>query len=330
MKGAMEKESKIVNKEDVWPELYSDQWEETSDMLHLWMQMVGKIKLEFSPFMNHWWNISFIPSASGLTTSIIPYKSSWFEMEFNFVVHTLFIRTADGREDFIKLRSGNIAGFYDELKSKLKSLGIEIHIWTVPVEMEDRLPFDKDYRERKYDPDYAGRFWRCLVQVSKVLHIFRCGFRGKASPVHFFWGAMDLALTFFSGKPAPEHPGVPYVGRQVMIEAYNAELASFGFWGGKGLGEPAFYSYTYAEPENYKDSFVKPEEAYYNHTFREFILPYAAVRKARFPENFIMEFFTSSLQAAMNTGNWDMSLYCKEDGITGLYGGKSRKPVIDF
>ncbi|HXA02334.1 MAG TPA: DUF5996 family protein [Cytophagaceae bacterium] len=299
----------IGNKEVVWPDLPLDKWEETYSTIHLCSQIIGKIKLQFAPLINHWWNITFSVSASGLTTGIIPYGDTCFEIEFNFIEHKLNLKSGNGSTDYIDLKPGTIAEFYFELKEKLSALGIEINIWTVPVEMEDRMPFDKDYRPRKYDPDYARRFWKILVQVSKVMSIFRSGFTGKSSPVHFFWGSLDLAVTFFSGRSAPEHPGSPNVGRKVMIESYNAELASFGFWGGKGLGEAAFYTYAYPEPDDYKKYKIYPKEAYYNEIFRDFILPYSIVRNAEFPEKVILGFYKSTFKAAAELGNWDKSIY---------------------
>jgi len=290
MKGTLNKPATIIKK-DVWPELPLNQWEETYSTVHLWTQVIGKIKLEFSEFINHWWNVTFFPTTSGLSTGIIPYKNTTFEMEFNFLNHHLVIKMDNGKKELIKLQSGTISEFYEEVKEKLKTLGIKIHIWTVPVEIDDRLPFDKDHRPRVYDPEFAQRYWKALVQVNKVMKLFRSGFTGKASPVQFFWGSLDIAVTFFSGKPAPEHPGAPNIGRKVMVESYNSELASFGFWAGKGIGEAAFYAYAYPEPENYKDFTIEPSAAYYNDTFREFILPYSAVKNS------------------VELSNWDRSLY---------------------
>jgi hypothetical protein len=304
--------NKIAIQENTWTDLPLEQWEETYNALHLWSQIIGKIKLELTPFTNHWWNITFFLSATGLTTGIVPCKNKFFEIDFNFISHQLNIRTDDGKILSIELRSGTVSEFYHEVKEKLNALGIEIHIWTTPVEIDDRLPFDQDYRQRKYDPEYANRFWKCLLQANKIMKIFRSGFTGKASPVHFFWGSMDLAVTFFSGKSAPEHPGAPNVGRKVMVESYNSELASFGFWGGKGLGEAAFYSYAYPEPENYKNFRIASEEAYYNDTFREFILPYSAVINAEFPEKLILEFYRSTFQATEELSGWNRSLYKKD------------------
>lgn len=300
---------RVVMENEVWPELNLEEWEDTYDTLHLWMQMVGKIKLEFTPFINHWWNITFSLTASGLTTGVIPYGKQVFEIEFDFIEHRLYLKVDDGRSDFLILKSGTAGDFYKELKEKLEYLGIEIHIWPVPVEMEDRTPFGQDCRPRIYDPYYANRYWRALMQTGRVMNIFRSAFTGKASPVHFFWGSLDLALTFFSGKPAPVHPKVPNVGRKVMAEAYNAELASFGFWGGKGLGDAAFYAYAYPEPAGYKNFPVKPEAAFYHETLKEFILPYAAVEHILYPEKLILEFFRSCFKAVGASGNWNKELY---------------------
>jgi hypothetical protein len=307
------RKSIIENREVVWPDLPLDKWKETYDIIHLLSQIVGKIKLQFAPFINHWWNITFSLSASGFTTGIIPYGDKCFEIEFDFILHKLNLKLEDGSLTSIDLKSGTIAEFYFEIKRKLNALGIEINIWPVPVEIEDRMPFDKDYRPRKYDPDYANRFWKSLVQVSKVMNIFRSGFTGKSSPVHFFWGSLDLAVTFFSGRPAPEHPGSPNIGRQVMVESYNAELASFGFWGGQGLGEAAFYAYAYPEPVDYKKIKIYPKQAYYYEIFRDFILPYSVVQNSEFPEKVILGFFKSAFKAAAELGNWDKSLYRKMD-----------------
>ena len=308
MKGTLNKPATIIKK-DVWPELPLNQWEETYSTVHLWTQVIGKIKLEFSEFINHWWNVTFFPTTSGLSTGIIPYKNTTFEMEFNFLNHHLVIKMDNGKKELIKLQSGTISEFYEEVKEKLKTLGIKIHIWTVPVEIDDRLPFDKDHRPRVYDPEFAQRYWKALVQVNKVMKLFRSGFTGKASPVQFFWGSLDIAVTFFSGKPAPEHPGAPNIGRKVMVESYNSELASFGFWAGKGIGEAAFYAYAYPEPENYKDFTIEPSAAYYNDTFREFILPYSAVKNSDYPEREILDFYRSAFKTAVELSNWDRSLY---------------------
>jgi hypothetical protein len=303
------RETVVYNNKILWPDLTLNKWEETYNTIHLWAQIIGKIKLEFAPFINHWWNVTFSLSASGFTTGIIPYGDRCFEIEFNFISHILNLKSGDGRSVHIELEPGTIADFYYMLKEKLAVLDIKINIWTVPVEIEDRMPFDQDHRPRKYDPDYANRFWRSLIQTSKVMNIFRSGFTGKSSPVHLFWGSFDLAMTFFSGRPAPEHPGSPNVGRQVMIESYNAELASFGFWGGQGLGEAAFYAYAYPEPPDYKEFGIMPKQAYYNEVLRLFILPYKAVQNSEFPQKLILDFYESTFKAASVLANWDKSLY---------------------
>jgi hypothetical protein len=309
MKAELGKVGALEIVEDVWPDLPLSEWEETYSTIHLWMQIVGKIKLQLVEFVNHWWNITLSLSASGITTGLIPYHDNFFELEFNFITHQLTIKTSDGRSDYIELRPGTIAGFYFELKEKLSRLGIDVAIWTVPVEIVDRLPFDKDFRKRNYDMVYANTFWRCLLQVGRVMRIFRSGFTGKSSPVHLFWGSLDLAVTFFSGRAAPEHPGVPNVGKQVMVESYNSELASFGFWGGKGVGNAAFYAYAYPLYDKYDQFAIEPADAYYNSAFGDFILPYSSVRNAEYPEDLIIQFFRSAFKAAEELGNWDRSLY---------------------
>lgn len=291
--------------ETTWPDLLLAEWEDTYNSLQLMMQMVGKIKLEYTSPVNHWWNATFYPCSSGLTTGLIPYKNISFEMEFDFASHLLKIKCSDGRKKKISLAPVSIAEFYAELKETMQSLSIDIHIWPVPVEIDDRLPFDQDLRSRKYDPDYVHRFWNCLLQVNKIMNRFRTGFEGKASPVHFFWGSLDLALTFFSGRPAPEHPGGPNVSRKVMIEAYKSELASFGFWGGKGLGEAAFYAYAYPEPAGFKGRKILPPEAYYNETFGEFILPYSAVQKSLNPEQMVFDFYRNTFRLSEELASWE-------------------------
>jgi hypothetical protein len=293
----------------IWPELSLTEWEGTYTILHLWSQIIGKIKLQFVPYTNHWWNITFTLSSSGLTTGIIPFNSGCFEVEFDLLTHELIIKLSDGRKTSIPLKSGTVAGFYSELKDRLQNLGIEMKIWPVPVEMEDRTPFNEDNRFREYVPEHATRFWLCLIQVNRVMQIFRSGFSGKSSPIHFFWGSLDLALTFFSGKPAPDHSGIPTVGKEVMVKAYNAELASFGFWGGKGLGEAAFYAYSYPEPENYSNWKIEPEGAYYDKNFREFIFPYSRLRAAKSPDKALLNFYTSAFLAAKDVCNWDETLF---------------------
>lgn len=303
------KDYTVSERKVVLPSLPIQEWEGTYKTIQLWSEIIGKIKLEFCPFVNHWWNITFYPTASGLTTGVIPYVDRFFQIDFDFITHQLVIKTDSGNSAVIRLSSGTIADFYAEVKEKLNSLDIGIHIWTVPVEIEDRTPFDKDNRVRNYDPEYAHRYWKALLEVHNIMAIFRSGFTGKASPVHFFWGSVDLAVTFFSGRPAPEHPGVPTVGREVMVEAYNAELASFGFWGGVGTDDAAFYAYAYPEPNGYHAYTIMPQEAYYNERFGEFILPYESVRTSPNPIDKVLSFYRSAFAAAEDLANWDRSLY---------------------
>ena len=292
----------------LWPELPLEKWIETYDMLHLISQIIGKIKLQFVPFKNHWWNVVLYPSITGLTTGIIPYKEKYFEIDFNLRSHKIIFRFNDGQSDYINLQNGTIKDYYNQIKEKLLDLDCIIDLWPIPVEMEQRIPFNEDNKMRIYNEEYAENFQQIILQASKVMEIFRAGYTGKSSPVHFFWGAFDLAVTFFSGKPAPEHSGAPNVGKDVMVKAYNAELASFGFWPGKGFGEPAFYSYSYPEPDKYKNFKVEPDVAYYNKDLGEFILPYQIVQKLKNPDKAILDFFKSSYRATKTYGDWDSSL----------------------
>ena len=248
------------------------------------------------------------PTVSGLSTGIIPYDEKCLQIDFDFHSHKIHFRFSGGKTESIPLQSGSIKSYYHRIREILIDFDCRMHIWPVPVEMEYRIPFDKDEIQRVYDPVYAENFQKIILQISRVMEIFRSGFTGKASPVHFFWGSFDLAVTFFSGRPAPKHGGAPNVGKEVMEKAYNAELASFGFWPGKGFGEPAFYSYNYPEPEGYKDYKVKPGNAFYYHEAGEFILPYKAIQKSDKPEEALLDFFRSCYKAAEINGDWDKSL----------------------
>ena len=296
-------------KNNKWPDLPLSSWEDTHDLLHLLSQIVGKIKLQFVPFKNHWWNISFHNSVRGLSTGIIPCGEQCFEMDFDMVDHKINIRHDNGQADSVELKSGTLSSYYDSICGTLKKSGIAVNLWPVPVEMEYRTPFNKDDLFRKYDPDSVQKFRDILVKVTKVMERFRGCFTGKASPVHFFWGAFDMAVTFFSGMPAPEHPGVPNVGKHVMKEAYNAQLTSFGFWPGKGLGEPAFYSYTYPQPDGYKDYGIEPAQAYYHEELGEYVLPYREVADSENPEETLFSFFRSAYKAAEKLENWNTKLF---------------------
>jgi len=289
----------------VWPELPLQAWQDTCSTLHMWTQIVGKIKLRLAPMINHWWQVALYVTARGLTTSPLPSRKMYFQIDFDFIDHEMRIITDSGRSRSIELKPRSVADFYNATMEALGSLGIEASIWTTPVEVPERTPFNLDTAHSSYDPEYAQRHWRVLVQVDRVLKKFRSQFIGKVSPVHFFWGAFDMAVTRFSGRRAPEHQGVPNVGRSVMVEAYSHEVSSCGFWPGAGLGEPAFYAYAYPEPGGFKEYAVKPREAYYNTDWGEFILPYEAVRTAESPDETLLAFLQSTYEAAAVSGKWD-------------------------
>jgi hypothetical protein len=291
---------------ELWPSLPLEDWKATYSTLHMWMQIVGKIRLACTPPINHWWNVTLYVTSRGLTTSSMPYEGRFFEIEFDFIDHTMLIKTSVGASKIIRLDSRPVAEFYQETMAALRSLGIAVTIWTTPVEVEDRTPFEQDHAHAGYDPEYAHRVWAILLQTSRVLTEFRSRFLGKVSPVHFFWGAFDLAVTRFSGRPAPEHPGAPNVGRFVAVEAYSHEVSSCGFWPGGGpVDTPAFYAYAYPEPEGFKDYPIKPAEAFYHKQMKEFLLPYDVVRAAKAPDQVLLEFLQTTYEAAATLGHWD-------------------------
>ena len=290
---------------EVWPDLPLSAWQDTCVTLHRWMQIVGKIRLALAPPVPHCWQVPLYVSARGLTTSPIPYRSLIFQIDFDFIDQKLVIQTSQGAQQSFALSPRSVADFYREMMGHLHALGIDVSIWTVPVEIEDRTPFERDVQPRVYDPEHARRFWQILVQVDRVLKAFRCRFVGKVSPVHFFWGGFDMAVTRFSGRKAPPHPGVPNVARSVMLDAYSHEVSSCGFWPGAGLGMPSFYAYAYPEPKGFAEYPVQPREAYYDTTFREFLLPYDAVRTASVPDETLLAFLQSTYEAAATLGHWD-------------------------
>ena len=291
---------------NLWPELALAEWKDTYETLHMWTQIIGKIRLALTPRQNHWWNITLYVTPRGLTTSTMTYNGRHLRIDFDFISHVLLIETSEGSTKAIALRPRSVADFYQETMSALSSLGMPVTIWTTPVEVPDRTPFEMDQKHASYDPEYAQRFWRILVQASRVLSEFRSRFTGKVSPVHFFWGAFDLAATRFSGRKAPEHPGVPFCGRFVMIEAYSHELSSCGFWpGGDPINEPVFYAYAYPEPQCFKDYAIQPPEAFYHNEMREFVLPYDVVRNARLPDEVLLSFLQTTYEAAATCAKWD-------------------------
>jgi hypothetical protein len=289
-----------------WPSLPFDEWRETCATLHMWTQVVGKVRLAQAPHVNHWWQVPLYVTARGLTTSPMPYGERTFQVDFDFQSHRLLIETTDGDSREIELAPRTVADFYGEFMSALRSLGLEVKIWTTPVEVANPIPFEEDETHAAYDAEYANRFWRVLVQADRVLHKFRSRFVGKCSPVHFFWGSFDLAVTRFSGRRAPPHPGTPGVPDSITREAYSHEVSSAGLWpGGDALPEPIFYAYAYPEPEGFKDYSVRPAAAHYNTDFREFVLPYEAVRRATAHDGALLEFLQSTYEAAAELGHWD-------------------------
>jgi len=290
---------------DVWPSLRVDDWTDTRDTLHMWIQIVGKIRLAHAPLLNHWWQVTLYVSPRGLTTSTIPYRSGGFDIEFDFLEHQLVIRHTDGGCRAVVLEPMPVARFYARLMESLAELGIEADIQPQPNEVEPAIPFVEDHEHASYDPAAAHLFWRQLLQADRVMSEFRSHFVGKVSPVHFFWGAMDLACTRFSGRSAPPHPGgAPNCGDWVMVEGYSRELSSCGFWPG-GASEGAFYAYAYPEPDGFPDYSIGPAEAFYSREHGQFLLPYEAVRTADDPDQALMAFLHSTYEAAAERGGWD-------------------------
>jgi len=292
----------------LWPELPAlEEWIDTLKNLHLWTQIIGKIRLTYMPWINHSWHTTLYVSAHGLTTSFIPHDNSGFEVEFDFVNHRLNINTVHGKDRQIQLQPMTVADFYHAVKENLSELGIPLEIYEKPVEIPDPiLPFPEDHKHKAYDKESVYRFWRALTDAHRVLTRFRAGFIGKVSPVHFFWGAFDLAVTRFSGRTAPKHPGgAPNCADWVMEEAYSHELSSAGFWPGTGFGEPAFYAYAYPEPDGFRNASPLPKEAFYYEPLGEYVFPYRALRKYNNPEETLLAFLRATYEAAADQGNWD-------------------------
>jgi hypothetical protein len=294
-----------------WPALPYAAWKDTRDTLHLWTQIVGKIRLALTPWINHSWHVALYLTARGLTTSPIPYDGREFQIDFDFIDHVLWIRTSDGHFRQLMLAPMPVAQFHAELLAALAELGIEVRINTMPNEIADAIPFDRDRVHASYDREYAARFWRVLLGAHRVLASFRTRFLGKVSPVHFFWGSFDLAVTRFSGRLAPPHPGgVPHLPDAVAREAYSHEVSSAGFWPGGGgpVDYAAFYSYAYPAPEGFASAAVRPAQAFFSQELGEFLLPYEAVRTAPDPERTLMEFLQTTYNAAADLGRWDRAM----------------------
>jgi Family of unknown function (DUF5996) len=285
-----------------WPSLPLAEWSDTCDTLHMWMQVIGKVRLALSPLVNHWWEVPLYVSARGMTTSPIPYPLGIFEAEFDFLDHVLRIVTSRGETKTINLVPRSVARFYEEFMNTLAGLGIEAKIWPMPVEVPNPIRFDQDTTHAAYDPQYANRFWRILVSIDTILKEFRARFVGKASPVHFFWGSFDMAVSRFSGRRAPERPGADSMTR----EAYSHEVISAGWWPGGGeFAAPMFYAYAAPEPPGFRTSRVRPAQAFYHAQLGEFLLPYDDVRAANDPKAALMEFLQSTYEAGATLGNWD-------------------------
>ena len=297
--------SGVTTDVDVWPRLTVSEWADTRDTFHMWSQVVGKVRLALMPMVNHWWQVTLYVSARGLTTSLMHAGPIGVEMEFDFIDHVLAIRTTDGRRRAVKLEPRSVASFYGETMTSLRELGTTVAIFPEPAEVVEAIPFPEDEIHRSYDPVAMQRFWRALLRMHDVMLRFRSGFVGKASPVHFFWGGFDLAVTRFSGRRAPQHPGgVPHCPDWVQTLAYSHEVSSCGYWPNGGE-EGMFYSYAYPQPEGFADWPVAPESAFFDSTLGEFVLPYAAVREAEDPPSTLLTFFQSTYDAAAELARWN-------------------------
>lgn len=291
---------------ETWPPLTLAEWQPTYQTLHMWTQIIGKVKLALAPPENHWWHVTLKLSPRGLTTGAVPYDHQALEIEFDFIDHQLEYRTSTGERKRHQLRAEPVAAFWDRTMATLKELGVSPHVWDMPVEVENPIPFDRDNQHAAYDPEQAYRFWRVLLASWRVMSEFRGRFIGKCSPVHFFWGSFDLAVTRFSGRSAPDHPGAPHVPLHVAREAYSHEVSSCGFWpGGGAVSEAIYYAYVYPEPEGFNAYRIRPGAAYYSSELREFVLPYGTVRTSSAPEALLLDFFQSTYEAAADLGKWD-------------------------
>jgi hypothetical protein len=290
-----------------WPELPTAAWRETYATLHLWTQIIGKIRLARAPWLNHSWHVALYVTARGLTTSPIPNGASSFQIDLDLIDHRLRISTSDGAAREFALVGHSVASFYRAIMADLAELGIHVAIDETPNELLRPIRFSQDEEHASYDPDAVGRFFRILVNADRVLKQFRTAFLGKASPVHFFWGSFDLAVTRFSGRSAPRHPGgIPHLNDAVACEAYSHEVSSAGFWPGSGaIDYPAFYSYAYPEPAGFRTAQIRPNAAFFSEAVGEFILPYDAVRTAKDPDQALLEFLQSTYEAAANAAQWD-------------------------
>jgi hypothetical protein len=291
----------------VWPALAYDDWKDTCATLHLWTQVIGKIRLALAPPVNHWWHSTLYVTARGFTTSPMPYHGRFLQIDFDFLQHRLVLQIDGGNSEQIDLVPRTVADFHAEVMAKLRALGVEVRIWTMPVEIADAIPFEEDRVHASYDAVAAGKFWQQLAHADRVLNIFRSRFLGKCSPSHFFWGSFDLAVTRFSGRTAPPMmTSAPNLGLWVMQEAYSHEVSSCGFWPGNGgYGRAAFYAYAYPEPPGFAATKIKPDAAFYDNGLKQFILPYDALRAAASPDEMLLGFLQTTYEAAADSGAWD-------------------------
>ncbi|HEY9446720.1 MAG TPA: DUF5996 family protein [Burkholderiales bacterium] len=299
-----------TSKSAAWPALPLEAWADTCATLHRWTQVIGKVRLALSPAVNHGWHVTLYMTARGLTTFPIPHGERIFEIDFDFVDHRLSIRSSDGREASFALRPMSVASFYARVSQELEHLDLALRISRRVCEVPDAIPLDEDEMHCAYDAEYAHRYWQVLTQADRVFKRFRGAFLGKCSPVHYFWGAPDLAVTRFSGRIAPVHPGgIPNLPDRVVREAYSHEVSSCGFWPGGGSAPyPAFYAYAYPEPAGFSSAPVRPEAAFYSDDLKEFILPYDAVREAASPDDTLLDFLQTTYEAAASLGQWDRAL----------------------
>jgi hypothetical protein len=289
----------------VWPPLPQSAWSDTCATLQLWTQIVGKVRLALTPPINHTWNVTLYPTVRGLTTTPMPHGKRMLQIDFDFVEQRLHVETSDGDRSTVVLEPMTVASFYRQVMAALESLGTPVRIWPTPVEVPQPIPFEQDETHHAYDSEYAQRFWRILLQTTRVFTVFRARFWGKVSPIHFFWGASDLACTRFSGRTAPEHPSMPGLPDRVTRDAYSHEVSSCGFWPGAPGIEPFFYSYAFPEPPGYAEYAIAPASAQFDAKFGEFVLPYEAMRRAADPDAALLAFLQSTYEAAANCGRWD-------------------------
>ena len=304
--------------DDVWPSLPYSEWKPTLDTLHMWTQIVGKVKLALTPFLNDWWNITFFVTARGLSTSMIPFGQRVFQVDFDFIDHRLTIQVSDGRSRTMALTARAVADFYQEFMTHLNSLDIQVSINVHPVEVDNGIPFEADNVHTSYDPAFVNRWWRILVGVSRVMERYRTGFVGKSSPVQFFWGSFDLATTRYSGRPAPPRE---WPARWMALGARH-EQALAGFWpGNERLPEPAFVAYTYPEPPGCRTAALQPDAAYFHPELAEFILPYVRARVAPNPAQLILDFYRSTYEIGATLAGWDRAALEASDPVESVSAG---------